>query len=308
MRVLSVGADPRRTQPCGIVPARGAPEPIRRRRVGRRSRRVTDVIRALGGSSPRVVDCTHYPRLAAPATVERMTTKLLAAGIRTRCLRKSWGSVRAVDGVDLDVVAGETLALLGPNGAGKSTTIDILLGLTRPDAGEVTVFGRQPAEAARAGQVGAMLQTAGLLSDVTVRELIELAGSLYPRSMPVDEVLRRAGIAEVARRRTDTLSGGQAQRVRFALALVPDPDLLVLDEPTVAMDVESRRAFWASMREFTAAGRTVLFATHYLEEADAYADRIVLMARGRIVADGSATAVKAVVGGRSIRCTLPGAE
>jgi ABC-2 type transport system ATP-binding protein len=237
-----------------------------------------------------------------------MTTPLLSAGIRTRGLMKSYGAVRAVNGVDLDIVAGETVALLGPNGAGKSTTIDILLGLGRPDAGEVTVFGRPPAEAARSGLVGAMLQSGGLLGFLTVRELVALTASFYRAPMPVDEVLQRAGIADIAKRQTQALSGGQSQRVRFALALVPNPDLLVLDEPTVGMDVESRRAFWASMREFAAGGRTILFATHYLEEADAFADRVVLMARGRIVADGPATAVKAVVGGRTIRCTLPGAN
>ncbi|MEN3362546.1 MAG: type transport system ATP-binding protein [Mycobacteriales bacterium] len=237
-----------------------------------------------------------------------MTKPLLDAGIRTRGLRKSFGPVRAVDGLDLDIVAGETVALLGPNGAGKSTTIDILLGLARPDAGEITVFGRQPADATRSGLVSAMLQSGGLIGHVTVRELISMTGSLYRRPMPVDEVLGRAGITGIGQRRTNGLSGGQTQRVRFALALVADPELLVLDEPTVGMDVESRRAFWAAMRDFAASGRTVLFATHYLEEADEFADRVVLMARGRIVADGPATAIKAIVGGRTIRCTLPGAD
>ncbi|HST65132.1 MAG TPA: ABC transporter ATP-binding protein [Mycobacteriales bacterium] len=231
----------------------------------------------------------------------------MAAGLRIRSLAKSYGPVRAVTGVDLDIVAGETVALLGPNGAGKSTTIDMLLGLTRPDAGTVSVFGREPAAAVRDGLVGAMLQSGGLISEVSVRELLALAASLYRRPMPVDEVLARADLTELADRRTTKLSGGQSQRVRFALALVPDPELLVLDEPTAAMDVESRRRFWASMRELTAAGRTVLFATHYLEEADQYADRVVLLAGGRVVADGPATAIKAVVGGRTVRATLPGA-
>jgi ABC-2 type transport system ATP-binding protein len=238
----------------------------------------------------------------------RMTEALLDAGIRTRGLIKSFGPVRAVAGVDLDIVAGETVALLGPNGAGKSTTIDILLGLARPDAGQVGVFGRAPADATRAGLVGAMLQSGGLLSYVTIRELISMTASLYRAPMAVDEVLRRAGLTEIADRRTNGLSGGQVQRVRFALAITPDPELLVLDEPTVGMDVESRRAFWAAMRGFAAAGRTILFATHYLEEADEFADRVVLMAHGKVVADGPATAVKAIVGGRTIRCTLPGAD
>jgi ABC-2 type transport system ATP-binding protein len=237
-----------------------------------------------------------------------MPETTFATGLRLRGLTKSYGPVRAVAGVDLDIVAGETVALLGPNGAGKSTTIDMLLGLTRPDAGEVTVFGRSPEQAIRAGLVGAMLQSGGLISEVTVRELLVLAASLYPAPMPVDEVLERADLSELADRRTTKLSGGQTQRVRFALALVPDPELLVLDEPTAAMDVETRRRFWASMRQLAAAGRTVLFATHYLDEADQYADRVVLLAGGRVVADGPATAIKAVVGGRTIRVTLPGAS
>ena len=230
-----------------------------------------------------------------------MTDSSFAAGLRIRGLTKSYGPVRAVDGIDLDIVAGETVALLGPNGAGKSSTIDILLGLSRPDAGSVEVFGRSPEQAVRAGLVGAMLQTGGLISEISVRELIELAAALYPKSMPVDDVLAAADLTELAGRRTTKLSGGQTQRVRFALALVPDPDLLVLDEPTAALDVEARRRFWATLR---GVGRTVLFATHYLEEADQQADRVVLLAGGRIVADGTAGSVKAVVGGRSIRATL----
>jgi ABC-2 type transport system ATP-binding protein len=255
---------------------------------------------------------TDLPGPGVPGDAECMPettlTAGLTAGLRLRGLTKSYGPVRAVAGVDLDIVAGETVALLGPNGAGKSTTIDMLLGLARPDAGEVAVFGRSPEQAVRAGLVGAMLQSGGLISEVSVRELLVLASSLYPDPMPVDEVLDRADLTELADRRTTKLSGGQAQRVRFALALVPDPELLVLDEPTAAMDVESRRRFWASMRQLAAAGRTVLFATHYLEEADQYADRIVLMAGGAVVADGPATAIKAVVGGRTIRVTLPGAD
>jgi ABC-2 type transport system ATP-binding protein len=232
-----------------------------------------------------------------------MTSTALTAGLRLRGLTKSYGPVRAVAGLDLDVVAGETVALLGPNGAGKSTTVDMLLGLTPPDAGTVEVFGRPPAEATRAGLVGAMLQSGGLISEVSVRELLALAGSLYPRPLPVDRVLELADLADLAGRRTTALSGGQAQRVRFALALVPDPELLVLDEPTAAMDVAARRRFWGTLRD---AGRTVLFATHYLEEADLYADRVVLLAGGTVVADGTAAAVKAVVGGRTVRCTLTG--
>ena len=228
-------------------------------------------------------------------------------GIHVNGLRKHFGDVRAVDGVDLAIAPGEVVALLGPNGAGKSTTIDMLLGLTRPDAGRISVFGMPPDRATAAGAVGAMLQTGSLIQGLTVREIIEMLASLYPQPMPVDDTLKRARIEDISLRRAEKLSGGQTQRVRFAMALVPDPDLLVLDEPTVGMDVESRRAFWASMREFAASGRTVLFATHYLDEADSFADRIVLISDGVIVADGPTTEIKATVGGRTIRATLPGA-
>lgn len=225
--------------------------------------------------------------------------------VRLAGVRKRYGSRTAVDGVDVTVAPGEIVALLGPNGAGKSTTIDILLGLTRPDAGTAQLFGRTPRDACAAGLVGAMLQNGGLLAGVTVATMLETISALYPSTRPVGEVLALAGVAELARTRTDRLSGGQRQRVRFALALLPDPSLVVLDEPTAAMDVESRREFWAAMRAWAAGGRTVLFATHYLEEADAFADRIVLLRAGRVVADGPTAEVKALVGDRTIRATLP---
>ncbi|HEY0871648.1 MAG TPA: ABC transporter ATP-binding protein [Acidothermaceae bacterium] len=233
------------------------------------------------------------------------TTLMTTAGIRLESLTKSYGPVLAVAGIDLVIAPGETVALLGPNGAGKSTTIDMILGLAKPDTGSVQVFGMTPAEAVRAGAIGAMLQTGQLLRDLTVRELIAMMASLYPNPMGVDDVLSVTGIEDIANRRTQKLSGGQTQRVRSAIALVSNPDLLILDEPTVAMDVEVRREFWTSMREFASRGKTVVFATHYLEEADSYADRIVLMARGRIVADGPATEIKATVGLHTIRATLP---
>ncbi len=218
------------------------------------------------------------------------------------------GPVHAVRGIDVSIARGETVALLGPNGAGKSTTIDMMLGLTRPDSGQVEVFGKSPREAVDAGMVGAMLQTGELIRDLSVRELISLVASLYEEALGVDEVLEVAGLTEVASQRTQKLSGGQTQRVRFAVALVPDPELLVLDEPTSAMDAQGRRDFWVAMREYAASGRTVLFATHYLEEADANADRAVLIAQGRIVADGPTTEIKARVGTRTIRATLPEAQ
>jgi ABC-2 type transport system ATP-binding protein len=218
--------------------------------------------------------------------------------------------VHAVRGIDVSIARGETVALLGPNGAGKSTTIDMILGLARPDRGEVAVLGGTAADAVKQGRVGAMLQsgTGSLIRNLSVRELVAMAASLYPRPLPVDEVLELAGLEGVANRRTQKLSGGETQRARFAVALVGDPELLILDEPTVAMDVEARRAFWAAMRHETAGGRTVLFATHYLEEADANADRAILLARGRVVADGPTTEIKSRVGTRTIRATLPDVE
>jgi ABC-2 type transport system ATP-binding protein len=214
------------------------------------------------------------------------------------------GPVRAVRGVDLVLEPGESVALLGPNGAGKSTTIDMLLGLTPPDAGEVEAFGRTPRAAVDAGLVGAMLQAGALIRDLSVRELVELAASLHPHPLPVGEILAMARIDDIAERRTQKLSGGQAQRVRFAVAIAGNPELLVLDEPTAGMDVEARIAFWSTVRQIAARGTTVLFATHYLEEADANAGRIVLMARGVVVADGTPTHIKGIVGQRRVRATL----
>jgi len=233
------------------------------------------------------------------------TSNAAGAGIVLSRLSKSYGNVHAVRSVDLAIAPGETVAILGPNGAGKTTTIEMVLGLTRPDSGTVTLFGKSPAQAVAAGAVGGMLQTGALVEYLSVRELVTMVASVYPRPLPVEQAMRLAGVTEFAGRRTNKLSGGQTQRVRFAIALVSNPDLFMLDEPTAAVDVEGRREFWASIRAVAAEGKTVIFATHYLEEADAYADRIVLMARGRIVADGSATEIKAKVSGRIIRATIP---
>ena len=240
-------------------------------------------------------------------TTEHLTAPVSEAtgtAVTLRGLRKSFGDVIAVDGVDLVVAPGEVVALLGPNGAGKTTTIEMLLGLRKPDGGIVRVFDLDPHEAVRTGRVGAMMQTGGLVGDISVREVVHLIASMHAAPLTVGRALELAGIADLANRKIKTLSGGQRQRVLFALAVVPDPDLIVLDEPTVAMDVESRRAFWTAMRVLAADGRSVLFATHYLEEADANADRIVLLARGKVVADGPATQIKATVDVRRIRCTL----
>ena len=223
-------------------------------------------------------------------------------------LRKHYGDVRAVDGVDLVIAPGEVVALLGPNGAGKSTTVDMLLGLTTPDTGAAAIFGSAPREAVADGRIGAMLQGGALLDDTTVGETVGLVAALHRHPLPVAEALRRAGIEELAGRRCAKLSGGQKQRVRYAVALVSDPDLLVLDEPTAAMDVQTRREFWRSMQEYTATGRTVLFATHYLEEAESYADRVVFLRDGRIVADGSVAEVTALTAGRTIKAVVPDAD
>ncbi|MFC8515634.1 ABC transporter ATP-binding protein [Streptomyces sp. NPDC057257] len=219
---------------------------------------------------------------------------------------KNFGAVRAVDGVDLAVAPGETVALLGRNGAGKSTTISLLLGLYEPDEGSVRLFGGPPERAVRAGRVGAMLQEGRAVPRVTVRELVTFVAGRYPAPMPVAEALRLAGIAELAGRRVDRLSGGQTQRVRFAVALAGNPSLIVLDEPTAALDVEARHAFWASMRSYARLGHTVLFSTHHLQEADAYADRILVVDRGRIVADGTAEQLKRSVGGGLVAFDLAG--
>ncbi|HXT16553.1 MAG TPA: ABC transporter ATP-binding protein [Gemmatimonadaceae bacterium] len=221
---------------------------------------------------------------------------------------KRFGAVTAVDDVSLQIESGEIVAFLGPNGAGKTTTIDMLLGLARPDAGRVSVYGDTPAAAIERGHVAAVMQNSGLLKDYTVRETVTYMSSLFAKSQPVGEVLDRAGISEIGDRAVGKCSGGEQQRLRFALALLSDPRLLILDEPTTGMDVESRRGFWSTIRDDAARGRTVMFATHYLDEADAYADRIVLIRRGRIVADGTTAEIKNLASGRTVRATLPNAD
>lgn len=222
-------------------------------------------------------------------------------------VNKSYGEVHAVAGLTLDLHPGETVALLGPNGAGKSSTLDLLLGLRNADSGTVRVFGTTPEQAIRDGRVGAMLQSGGLMEDVKVRELVQLACDLHRHPRPVADVLDRAGITQIADRMVNKLSGGQEQRVRFALATAGENDLIVLDEPTTGMDVSARHAFWATMREQADQGRTVLFATHYLEEADAIADRVLVLHKGRLLADGTASEIKAKAGARRIAFDLEGA-
>jgi ABC-2 type transport system ATP-binding protein len=221
---------------------------------------------------------------------------------------KRFGAVTAVDGLSLVIQPGEVVAFLGPNGAGKTTTVDMILGLSHPTEGSIQIFGGDARRAVALGRVAAVMQTGGLLKDFTVRETVELTASLFSPSRPVDEVLDRAGILDIGDRLVGKASGGQQQRLRFALALLPDPDLLILDEPTTGMDVQGRREFWNAIRSDAAGGRTTVFATHYLEEADAYADRIVLVRKGRIVADGTAAEIKALAAGRTVRATLERAD
>jgi len=224
----------------------------------------------------------------------------VAPAIRLEGVHKSYGSVRAVDGLDLTIAPGEIVAVLGPNGAGKSTTTEMITGITQPDGGRVEVFGQPPRVAVLQGRVGVMLQAGALLQEATVRDVLRLMHGLHAHPLPLAEVIERASLGGFLKTRTEKLSGGQAQRLRYALAIMADPQLLILDEPTVGMDVEIRRAFWASMRDLVADGRTVLFATHHLDEADTEADRIVVLARGRLIADGTPAMIKNRVADRTI--------
>lgn len=223
----------------------------------------------------------------------------------TKTFRGSSGPMTAVDDVSMRIERGSVVALLGPNGAGKTTTLDMLLGLTAPTSGTVSVLGSSPREAVRTGKISAVLQSGGLLRDLRVGETVELIASTFNDPIAPAEALQRAGIAALADRRVSKCSGGEQQRLRFALALLPDPDLLVLDEPTMGMDVTARHEFWAAMHAEARRGRTIIFATHYLEEADAFAERIIMMARGRVVADGTTRQIRTHVTGRIVSAQLP---
>jgi ABC-2 type transport system ATP-binding protein len=215
---------------------------------------------------------------------------------------KNFGDVQALRQVNFAVRAGELVALLGPNGAGKTTAVKLFLGLAKPTAGTVSVFGGDPIHAEVRTRIGAMLQVAKVPETLKVGEHIDLFSSYYPRPLPLAETLAVAGLQEIKDRVFGELSGGQRQRVLFALALCGDPDILFLDEPTVGLDVESRRVLWEEIRKLIARGKTVLLTTHYLEEADALADRVVVINRGEIIAEGTPAEIKASTGGRRIRC------
>jgi ABC-2 type transport system ATP-binding protein len=216
-----------------------------------------------------------------------------AITIQVDDLKKQYGEVRAADGVTFAVAEGEIFGLLGPNGAGKTTTMEAILGLLAPDSGQITVLGTAYGALSRQGhghsseikaRIGAQLQTTGLSPRLTVRELVDLFGRLYPRARPSDEVIALVGLEDKARTRSADLSGGQRQRLAVALALVNDPDLVLLDEPTTGLDPQARRALWAVIRDLQSAGKTVLLSTHYMEEAEQLCDRVAVMDRGRIIA------------------------
>jgi len=219
-----------------------------------------------------------------------------------RGANKNFGEVRALVNFDFNVRAGTLTALLGPNGAGKTTAIKLLLGLARPTTGQVSVFGADPAESATRTRVGAMLQVGRVPETLRVREHIDLFSSYYPNPLPMTEVLSIAGLEDLRNRRFGDLSGGQKQRVLFALAICGNPDLLFLDEPTVGLDVEARHLLWQEIRNLLGRGKTVVLTTHYLEEADALADRVAVINKGSIIAEGTPAEIKSRTAGKKIRC------
>jgi len=221
---------------------------------------------------------------------------------RLERVSKNYRKVRALREVSLDVHAGEIVAALGPNGAGKTTAVRLLLGLGTANTGRVSVFGGDPRNPANRLRTGAMLQVARVPETLRVKEHIDLFSSYYPKPLPLAQTLAAAGLESIQNRKFGDLSGGQKQRVLFALAICGDPDLLFLDEPTVGLDVEARRALWDEIRRLVARGKTILLTTHYLQEADALADRIVVIHQGSIIAEGTPDEIKARTAGRQIRC------
>jgi ABC-2 type transport system ATP-binding protein len=253
----------------------------------------------LSASAPAIAsDPSRAP--AANATAARSEAASSVAPLES--VVKRYGTTEALRGLDLVLRRGEVIALLGPNGAGKTTAVRLLLGLISPNAGRVRVLGRDPRAARARTRIGAMLQVARVPEALSVREHIDLFRSYYPRPLPADEVIRRAGLAGIENRRFGDLSGGQRQRALFGLAICGDPDLVFLDEPTVGMDPQSRRQLWDEVRRLAAAGKSVLLTTHYLEEADTLASRIVVIDKGRLLCEGTPAEIKHSVSGRRIRC------
>ena len=241
----------------------------------------------------------------APARIDRN-----APLARLRQAGKRYGTIHALDGLDLELHAGQVLALLGPNGAGKTTAVGLLLGLQAADEGSVELFGLPPSSLRARRRTGVMLQTAGIPDTLKVRELVALTRSYYPDPRSVDECLAMAGLRELAERRYGQLSGGQQRRVQFAMAVCGRPQLLFLDEPTTGLDLDARQAMWRAIGELSAQGCGVLLTTHYLEEAEARADRVMVIDQGRLLAQGSVEVVRARVSQRRIGCvsTLAVAE
>lgn len=223
----------------------------------------------------------------------------------TRTFSTPRSKVEAVKGIDLQIPTGQIVAFLGPNGAGKTTTIDMILGLTQPTSGSAKILGLDPQQAVSSGRVSAVLQTGGLLRDMTVKETVTVIASMHGKVDRIDEVMERTGLTRIAKRRVGKCSGGEQQRIKFALALLPDPDVLILDEPTAGMDVMARREFWSTMRSEATHGRTVIFATHYLEEAQNFAERTILMSQGKIVADGATAELRQLISGRTLTASFP---
>ena len=226
------------------------------------------------------------------------------AAIELQDAAKWFGGVQALQGITLTIPQGEVVALLGPNGAGKTTTISIMLGLRQPSSGQVRLFGLDPRDIRARSRCGVMLQESGVALNLKVRELIDLFRSYYPRPLPTAQVLAMADMEEKAQARAGTLSGGQRQRLYFALAICGNPDLLFLDEPTAALDVEARHAFWEQIRAFVQGGKTIVLTTHYLEEADLLANRVLVIDKGQLIADASPAALKARVAGKRVSFDL----
>ncbi|RRD36425.1 ABC transporter ATP-binding protein [Leucobacter sp. OH2974_COT-288] len=224
---------------------------------------------------------------------------------------KSFGSgenlVTALRDVSLQINSGEIVALLGPNGSGKSTALDVALGLLEPDSGSAALFGITPKQAICEGKVGVLFQSGSLLPDLTVQETLEMVAALHHGGRSVAEVMQRSGISDIAKRRVGKCSGGQQQKLRFALALLPDPQLLILDEPTVGMDVTARQAFWAALEQEAAMGRTIIFATHYLQEAADFAQRVIVLDAGKVIADDSVINLQNRVSRKTVTAQWPDA-